>query len=1104
MSAETAKVGHGKQHEFHAASAIGIKDAELHKIAARGSPTKHQREGELAAEKSHDADGILRKPKAKKAGGGNPYTIPMPTSKMYIPKLPTPTPPPDESMLPKIKDREMNSRVRVYQEQSKPPQQSPASTGNNGGPVGSGGYRNSAAGNSNGPAGGGLPGIQEEAVLPRIGGPPRLDPLEGGSSAYARGGFGGQSFSADGTVAGAHGDDERLSHGRAASGAQASSSKARGNVGLRGRVPPQAPQSIFGALSEKNSRPGSSNSNSGTANNGGPGGGRTGSTGSNSGTANNGGPGGGRTGSNGSHPDITSDGHSNGSRGGSEASNWSNGGYGTRRPSDAAVPHLPRLGRSGISRVGQRASEIVHGGGANGRAKPTELPLANRAVHPFFLMEMTKIEIEVPDPKGEPGSLRRVKLNSLRTEDLVEYYIKPRTVGTSYSSAVAYGKIELPEDVVSSDGKFTEDKHTVGQAGKSAFGAATFFVSHAWTYRFKDLVSLVAQHYNTVAVEGGLLEVYYWLDFLALDQSKTRESQAMDSADADLRSAHHPPQDVVFVRGLLGTLRVKACVARNAGGDATGSNEPGFVQDAYIPRSLMEEVISHLDLNKAGTRNPDDSTYIKGLIERGFGVNKFNRLLCHILENCMLDALLRHAFRNGDALAAEALVALGAGIQTESLFLAGVKAGADSLGTALGQIGVAGTVASATCSAPAQIGDAGTVALKATLSGQVHFIKHSTVFNWLPAFLSTHGPCTPLLCRSGLGCASLSYIIGATVEVELMTVGVDHDVALRFASSSPAKIPVYQATVTSVFNGIAHAFSITTLPSFLPLLAYTRSSTDDQTEPQKTLQRLHLFNCGIGDPGVMALGSALVTAGVGLKSLDLGYNPKVHAGCRLMDSQGDPGVMALGGALVTAVVGLKSLDLYNPKITPAGLSSLVSKLEKNTTLERLSLARMPVAVGGSVTTFRQALSVNSTIKSLVLSGCKLDDNQLAALTAGLSEAKTLTHLDLEDNCLGVKAGTILAGLLKGNSKLRSLKIDARDRPLFLPIRALKGGGVHDGRLRRPGWESACSRSAEGVLFGCEEPAGEGASRDMILVDADPRDSPSWMRESCLTPWANDY
>ena len=39
--------------------------------------------------------------------------------------------------------------------------------------------------------------------------------------------------------------------------------------------------------------------------------------------------------------------------------------------------------------------------------------------------------------------------------------------------------------------------------------------------RFKDLVSLIQQHYNTLPSESGWIDVYYWIDIFAVQQNFT-------------------------------------------------------------------------------------------------------------------------------------------------------------------------------------------------------------------------------------------------------------------------------------------------------------------------------------------------------------------------------------------------------------------------------------------------------------------------------------------------------------------------------------------------------------------------------------------------------
>ena len=53
----------------------------------------------------------------------------------------------------------------------------------------------------------------------------------------------------------------------------------------------------------------------------------------------------------------------------------------------------------------------------------------------------------------------------------------------SFLVAVAGGLVKLPSEWCSRDGRFTEDRVTLGQAGRAVFGQATFFVTHAWSYK---------------------------------------------------------------------------------------------------------------------------------------------------------------------------------------------------------------------------------------------------------------------------------------------------------------------------------------------------------------------------------------------------------------------------------------------------------------------------------------------------------------------------------------------------------------------------------------------------------------------------------------------
>ncbi len=53
----------------------------------------------------------------------------------------------------------------------------------------------------------------------------------------------------------------------------------------------------------------------------------------------------------------------------------------------------------------------------------------------------------------------------------------------SMVAALAGGMLSMEGDWCSSDGRFTDDRITLGQAGKPVFGKVTFYVTHAWSYK---------------------------------------------------------------------------------------------------------------------------------------------------------------------------------------------------------------------------------------------------------------------------------------------------------------------------------------------------------------------------------------------------------------------------------------------------------------------------------------------------------------------------------------------------------------------------------------------------------------------------------------------
>ncbi|RIB03652.1 hypothetical protein C2G38_2224423 [Gigaspora rosea] len=125
---------------------------------------------------------------------------------------------------------------------------------------------------------------------------------------------------------------------------------------------------------------------------------------------------------------------------------------------------------------------------------------------------------------------------------------------------------------------------------------------------------------------------------------------------------------------------------------------------------------------------------------------------------------------------------------------------------------------------------------------------------------------------------------------------------------------------------------------------------------------------------------------------------------------------------------LKELHLSENRIDFKGLIFIADGVKHNCHLDLLDISRNPV--GGpsveGVTSLRNALSLNTTLKKLFLSNTQLSTEGAIALAEYLPETKSLVHLDLTSN-LGIDiAGVMaLAVSIKMNYSVRILDVNVQ-------------------------------------------------------------------------------
>ncbi|KXZ41995.1 hypothetical protein GPECTOR_227g502 [Gonium pectorale] len=299
----------------------------------------------------------------------------------------------------------------------------------------------------------------------------------------------------------------------------------------------------------------------------------------------------------------------------------------------------------------------------------SSLRLPDRAVHVFFLHELAKEKV--------PGKASGC-LGDLKTLQVVKEYVQPATskFKTNFIDCLVGGQL----------GKYEPDGGTLSQLPGTprAVGPTSYFVSHAWSYTFSGLVSLVERHYEGLAdTERGkkFVPVYYWVDILAVTQHFAGDFK--DHPDSDFPGVIRASKAVLFTmypwRSPIAPTRVwclfEAFTALDVLLDTGGS------KDTSVGTVLT--VASSVDVRAAQASVPSDNAYIMGCIRDGVGVEAFNAILRKRLkagagrdEDDTLDVPLWIPYGSADHVV-NLLDGLSGSAVPRRLLLAGREAGQD-------------------------------------------------------------------------------------------------------------------------------------------------------------------------------------------------------------------------------------------------------------------------------------------------------------------------------------------------------------------------------------------------------------------------------------------
>ena len=131
-------------------------------------------------------------------------------------------------------------------------------------------------------------------------------------------------------------------------------------------------------------------------------------------------------------------------------------------------------------------------------------------------------------------------------------------------------------------------------------------------------------------------------------------------------------------------------------------------------------------------------------------------------------------------------------------------------------------------------------------------------------------------------------------------------------------------------------------------------------------------------------------------------------------------IAALSQAL-TVNTSLTTLNLSGHSIGDEGATSLSQALAVNTSLTTLDLSEK--SIGAEVaTSLSQALAVNTTLTTLNLSGNSIGAEGATSLSQALAVNTTLTTLNLSGNSIGAEGATSLSQVLAVNTSLTNLSL----------------------------------------------------------------------------------
>ncbi|KAG2450373.1 hypothetical protein HYH02_004877 [Chlamydomonas schloesseri] len=289
------------------------------------------------------------------------------------------------------------------------------------------------------------------------------------------------------------------------------------------------------------------------------------------------------------------------------------------------------------------------------------MKLWDRATHVFFLRALAKHKI--------PGSTKGGVLGDVATWMVVKEFVRPATAHTKSDFVQALVNGQLPPSyslpwcgpggrmdaaaAVGGDEGAGGGGRLAAPTAQAMFGATTFFASHAWSYKFSELVELLEGHYNALPdSQGGAayVPVFYWVDILAVTQHFSGDFK--DHPDSNFPGVIKASRAVLFTmhpwRSPVAPTRVWCLFEALTAVESKGVGLEVLLDTRDSadtrPQTLLA-IVSSINVLTAQATVASDKAYIMDCIARGLGAAAFNATLKRLLRAALLDTMVRKAFR---------------------------------------------------------------------------------------------------------------------------------------------------------------------------------------------------------------------------------------------------------------------------------------------------------------------------------------------------------------------------------------------------------------------------------------------------------------------------